>query len=82
MSFVDFIVFVGFFSTGRKVYVLNLGLAIFVQMTFHQYHDWINHENTERKGSTLALKSRVDVTKSPKQGYQGPHEKDLRPQKF
>ena len=30
-----------------------------------------------RKGSTLALKSRADVTRSPKQGYQWPHKKDV-----
>ena len=29
------------------------------------------------KGSTLALKPRTDITKSPKQGYQWPHEKDI-----
>ena len=29
------------------------------------------------KGSTLALKHRADITRSPKQGYQWPHEKDL-----
>ena len=34
-----------------------------------------------RKGSTLALKPRADVTRSPKQGYQWPHGKDLCPQK-
>ena len=28
-----------------------------------------------RKGSTLALKLRVDITRSPKQGYQWPHQK-------
>ena len=33
------------------------------------------------KGSTLALKPRADVTRSPKQGYQWPHEKDLCPPK-
>ena len=32
--------------------------------------------------STLALKPRADVTRSPKQGYQWPHEKDLCPPKF
>ena len=31
------------------------------------------------KKSTLALKPRTDVTISPKQGYQWPHEKDLCP---
>ena len=30
----------------------------------------------------LALKSRGDVTRSPKQGYQWPHEKDLCPPKI
>ena len=34
-----------------------------------------------KNGSTLALKPQVDVTRSPKQGYQWPHEKDLCPQK-
>ena len=29
------------------------------------------------KKSTLALKSRADVTRSQKQGYQWPHKKDL-----
>ena len=32
--------------------------------------------------STLALKSRVDVTRIPKQGYQWPHKKVLCPPKF
>ena len=34
------------------------------------------------KGSTLALKPRGDATRSPKQGYQWPHEKDLCPPKI
>ena len=33
------------------------------------------------KGSTLALKPRADVTRSPKQGYQWSHKKDLYPPK-
>ena len=33
------------------------------------------------KGSTLALKLRADITRSPKQGYQWPYEKDLCPPK-
>ena len=33
------------------------------------------------EGSTLALKHRADVTRSPKQGYQWPHKKDLCPPK-
>ena len=32
-----------------------------------------------KKQSTLALKPRADVTRSPKQGYQWPHKKDLCP---
>ena len=32
--------------------------------------------------STLALKPTEDVTRSPKQGYQWPHEKDLCPSKI
>ena len=35
-----------------------------------------------RKRPTLALKPRADITRSPKQGYQWPHKKDLCPQKF
>ena len=35
-----------------------------------------------KKGSSLALKPRADVTRSPKQGYQWPHKKELCPQKF
>ena len=31
--------------------------------------------------STLALKPRADVTRSPKQGYQRPHKKDMCPRK-
>ena len=30
------------------------------------------------KGATLALKPMVDFTRSPKQGYQWPHEKDFK----
>ena len=33
------------------------------------------------KGSTLALKPRADITRSPKQGYQWTHKKDLYPPK-
>ena len=33
------------------------------------------------KGSTLALKPRADISRSPKQGYQWPHENDLCPPK-
>ena len=35
-----------------------------------------------RKGSTLALKPRADVTRSPKQGYQWHHEKNICPPKI
>ena len=34
------------------------------------------------KESTLALKPRANITRSPKQGYQWPHEKDLCPPKI
>ena len=34
------------------------------------------------EGSTLALKPRADVTRSPKQGYQWPHKKDSCPPKI
>ena len=38
--------------------------------------------NHASEGSILALKPRGDVTRSPKQGYQWPHEKDLCPPKI
>ena len=42
-----------------------------------------NHTSEKAcKGSTLALKPRADVTRSPKQGYQWPHKKDLCPTKI
>ena len=44
---------------------------------------WGSHKReSTQKGSVLALKPRVDVTKSPKQGYQWPHGKDLCPPNF
>ena len=46
----------------------------------HQRWIWRSHRwETFKKGSTLALKPRTDVTRSPKQGYQWSHEKDLCP---
>ena len=39
-------------------------------------------QESTQKGSTLALKHRADITRSPKQGYQCPHEKDLGPPKL
>ena len=38
--------------------------------------------STQARESTLALKLRADVTRSPKQGYQWPHEKDMCPTKI
>ena len=37
-------------------------------------HRW---GSTQVRESTLALKPRADITRSPKQGYQWPHKKDL-----
>ena len=34
------------------------------------------------KKATLALKPRVGISRSPKQGYQWPHKKDLSPPKI
>ena len=34
------------------------------------------------EGSTLTLKPRADITRSPKQGYQWPHKKNLCPPNF
>ena len=39
-------------------------------------------EGIQARESTLALKPRADVTRSPKQGYQWPHKKDLCPTKM
>ena len=41
-----------------------------------------NQRENASKGSTLTLKPRADVTRSPKQGHQWPHEKDLCPPKL
>ena len=41
---------------------------------------WIWRDASEK--STLALKPSADVTRSPKQGYQWPHKKNLCPPKF
>ena len=43
---------------------------------------WIWASKKACKGSTLALKPRAYVTRSPNQGYQWPHKKDLCPPKF
>ena len=42
-------------------------------------HRWGSMQVRE---STLALKPRADVARSPKRGYQWPHKKDLCPAKF
>ena len=56
------------------------------QQVSHQRRIWgINCTEArkhESKGSTLALKPRVDATRSPKQGYQWLHKKDLCPSKI
>ena len=39
-------------------------------------------KKAHKKGSTLTLKPRADVTRSPKQGYQWPNEKGLFPPKI
>ena len=38
--------------------------------------------STQVREFTLALKPRADITRSPKQGYQWPHEKDMCPTKI
>ena len=42
----------------------------------------ITSEKAHKKGSTLALKPRTELTRSPKQGYQWPHKKDFFPLKL
>ena len=39
----------------------------------------VNLRQKSMQGSTLVLKPRVHITRSPKQGYQWPHKKDLSP---
>ena len=39
----------------------------------------VNVRNTQDTRSTLALKLGVDITRSPKQGYQWPHKRDKMP---
>ena len=46
---------------------------------------WVIHykcQSMQMGESTLPLKPRADVNRSPKQGYQWPHKKDLCPPKF
>ena len=44
----------------------------------HQRGIWGSHKwESMQKWFTLTLKSRADITRSPKQGYQWPHEKNL-----
>ena len=53
-----------------------------VSMYHHTRGESEDHTSEKAcKGSTLASKSMTDVTKSPKQGSQWPHEMDLFPQK-
>ena len=55
---------------------------LYSQQVSHHKWIWGPHKwESMQKGSTLALKPRADITRSPKQGYQWPHEKDLCPPK-
>ena len=73
-----------------NVYKNDLTAIKEVSNVLHQRWFWRIHctlhtgkESTQARGSTLALKSRVDITRSPKQGYQWPHKKDwYAPKKF
>ena len=56
---------------------------LYSQLVSHQRWIWGSHKwESMQKGSTMALKPRADITRSPKQGYQWPHEKDLCPPKI
>ena len=66
-------------------------MAILLVMFVNKKREWlwsgpgINCKQATKhtsEGSILALKPRGDVARSPKQGYQWPHEKDLCPQKI
>ena len=52
---------------------------LYSQQVLHQRWIWGSHKWVACKGSTLGLKPRADITRSPKPGYQWPHEKDLCP---
>ena len=56
---------------------------LYSQQVLHKGWIWGSHKwESMQMDDTLALKPRTDVTRSPKQGYQWPHEKDLCPPKF
>ena len=67
-------------------YIDQKGLAAMLTSTVSRCHTRGESEDhtseNMQKGSTLALKPRADVTISPIQGYQWPHEKDLCPPKI
>ena len=53
----------------------SAGVALKVNLRITQVRKYAS------EGSTVALKPRADVTRSPKQGYQWPHKTDLCPPK-
>ena len=56
---------------------------LYSQQVSHQRWIWGSHKwDSMQKWSTLGLKPRADITRSPKQGYQWSHEKDLCHPKF
>ena len=60
--------------------VVSLNLRARCQNLRNSLHT--GDKSMQVRGSTLALKVRGDITRSPKQGYQWPHEKDLCPSKI
>ena len=73
-------------SAGLSSWSITLTrFSLYSQQVSHQRWIWgVAHrqESMKRKKSTLALKPRAYVTRSPKQGYQWPQEKDLCPPKI
>ena len=68
----------------EKLHCLNGNVCFWRKCSSPQVENLSGSHKTKstQKGSTLALKPRADVIRSPKQGYQWLHEKDLCPPKF
>ena len=52
------------------------------EVIFREHTSCMPPPSADKAEPTLALKPRGDITRSPKQGYQWPHRKDLCPRIF